>query len=167
MNKKGSLFDIIEGMTQFFISLILVLIGGLLIVVVFNSGIFSSGASQEIIATANYEALPKFDFIPVMIFFGFILGTIALAFFLRTSPLFFPINLLFLILVFILSIPIHNAWEAFRNSATGEILTVLNTFTLSNFLMSNLPTIIFIYGIIFLLVLFFVKPTEEVTDSGI
>lgn len=166
MNKKGSIFDLITGLGFFLAAVILMVAMYMIVQEMAAIPAFNTAASNAIMQSA-VSASKTFDFVAVMFFFGFIIGSTILVFFLRTSPLFLPFNLFVYIVGLILAVGISNSYETFLTLSQGTLTTALDAFTLSNFLLQNLPIVYGVFGLILFLFLFFIKPRDDVESTGL
>jgi hypothetical protein len=153
-SKKASIFDV------FFVGAMLF---GLAIVILvalyFSDAIttamlpaFNSSQPAMDAMIAMQSALPTLDYFFLAIFIGFILTMIISGFLIDTHPIFTLIYFLMLILAIVVSVPIANAFEAIISDPI--FASVASHLTMTAYIMSKLPLITLILGIIMIIVIY-------------
>lgn len=141
-NKKGNVFDVIYIMMILFLFITLTLIA----VKIYNEweessqGKLTSPTSDIVLQKASMT-LDTLDIV-----FAFVVGMMFIlvfisAFMIDTHPAFFVVTLILLIIALILAVVFSNIYETI---STGALTEEAERYTVSNYLMSNLPFIILI-----------------------
>jgi len=89
----------------------------------------------------------------ILLFVTVVVAIISLGFAnsIKIDPTFLPLNIMLLIFVTIISVIVHNSWEAWATNAT--IATVISYFPTIQTIMSYLPQLVLGYGALLLIVL--------------
>lgn len=149
MNKKGSVEDILFVLVIFLtvsiISVIMVSIVGQL----FDTGVFDDTEAEVIKDNYELNVRPMYDKMAIGILFAGVIGSIALAFLVRTHPAFLLISILYGIVVVTVSVPLANVYDGLQN--TDELREIIeNDFAIVTQVMANLP----LFATVFLVLLF-------------
>lgn len=107
-------------------------------------------AKQLVIETRNIYNSMNFWF--VFLFSGIIISTFISAYFIQSHPVFFVLNIMFLILMIFLAALITNIFNKFASNA--ELAPVINNFDIMVGFFQNLPKILFIAGAGIFIVMF-------------
>ena len=169
--KKGaSIFDLIFSLGEITF-LIMVIIGAYYLynnvkdTQIFTDPSTSLNASTEL-RTNLGNTIPTFDYVPVAIFFSFVLGSISLAFFLQGNAMYYPINLLVAFTGWLLSIPISNFFETLQSDPVINGIT--SNLPITTFFTNKLPYLFFFWMMLFSIFLYFIKKSEtEGSESGL
>lgn len=100
----------------------------------------------------TFNAISSLDFGAVLIVFGFGIGMVIMSFMVRSHPIFFIPGIILLIIAVLISPQISNAFEYYATSE--EISSSVVNFVLIQTMMSNLPLIVTIIGLIFMIVMY-------------
>ena len=95
-----------------------------------------------------------------IMFGGLLLGLLITAWYMPTNPVFVPIFIILLVVTIIIGVAFSNAYEKLYEVDTFS--EIADTQSSINFIMSNLPYVAFIIGLIALIVTF-AKPKSEGT----
>lgn len=156
MNKKGSIQDILY-IAVFLLAFGMCVYIGMYIFKSFNE----TESTQQIMfntTVGNFTAgkamqtLKMYDLFFPMVMIGLTIGTIILAFYIRTHPALFIAFIIILMVTVLVSAVLSNIFEDFSNETSFE--TVRGYYPVMNYLMGNLPIIILIIGFIVAIVLF-------------
>lgn len=91
----------------------------------------------------TYQSLRWISF---MLIFGMALGIFIGSYLVTTKPVFFIPYIFIVIIAIVVSVPISNTYETLTQDPT--LATTFSQFTASNWLISNLPTLVTIIGFI-------------------
>ena len=100
------------------------------------------------------QTYSNFDTTILFIFIGFILALIITSSLIRTNQIFLVIMIIFLIILLVLAMVVSNAWDATIKSNAEFQSFVEMTYPKTNFILGNLPPIIFITDLMALVALF-------------
>ncbi len=158
MNQRGDFTGLIYLIVSIFAFGIFLLIVGYIAPQISNGMLEKLGSTQEINdtfqATTNV-AENTLTTLWMILFGGLVLGLFATAYFIPTHPIFVPVFGLLLIVAITISVPLSNAYEELSNQAT--LSTAAAQQGLVGFLLTNLPLMTLIIGLI-VLVITFAKP---------
>jgi len=98
-----------------------------------------------------------------VMFGGMLIGLVITAWYMPTKPIFVPIFIILLVVTVIVGVALSNAYEKLYEFDT--LSEIADTQGSINFIMSNLPYVGFIIGLIALIVTF-AKPKSEGTPLG-
>ena len=161
MNKKGNVEDILFVLVIF---LTVSIVGVIMVVIVgqlFDTGVFDDTAAEVIKDNYELNVRPMYDKMAVGILFAGIIGTIALAFLVRTHPAFLLISILYGIVIVTVSVPLANVYDELRQ--TDELKEIMdNDFTMVTEVMANLP----LFTTVFLVLLFITMYGINKVDGG-
>jgi len=93
-----------------------------------------------------------------IVFSGLLIGLFITAWFMQTKPIFVPIFIILLIVSILVGVAMSNAYESIADTATFS--TIASTQGGIDFMMSKLPYVAFIVGLIALIITFS-KPGEQ------
>lgn len=93
----------------------------------------------------------NFDMLVVLGYFALHLGVLAFAFFLRSHPIVYVAGIVLIAILALLAAPLSNAYEDII--ADDALSATASTFSMTNFIMSNLPRFEIVFGIITLIVM--------------
>lgn len=149
---KGSMFDIIIAG----ISLLVLGIGILVASVVMDSVQTSlnplvPAVSQDVL-TQGVNAINTFNYGFVIIMFGLGIGGVIFAWLVPTHPIFIILSIMMLLISVIILPVLSNAFESFATNASMAPATA--NFPLMMYLMSNLPAIEIVFGILTIIVMY-------------
>ncbi len=156
MNKRGSTTDLLVGLVILFVAGIV-----MLITATFWGSIRDSDLTtllpngKYVVDDFGSFGVWTFDFIMIMAFIGFFVGSIILAAFASHHPLVAWINVLIMVILVMISVPISNGYTDVVNS--NALVGESGTLTIFNFLMANLPFLTIIFGAFLLLAMFAFK----------
>jgi len=115
----------------------------------FNSSIDEVNEAFDATTNTANNTLSAVWFI---MFGGLLLGLFITAYFIPTHPIFVPIFIILLVITVIIGVAMSNAYEQLYNIDTFE--DIANTQSSINFIMSNLPYVALIIGVIVLIITF-------------
>jgi preprotein translocase subunit SecG len=162
--KKGTAFDYI------FIVIIMVIFAIVTIVSVFLwdtistplKNVFGSGSATDVMATAD-KAFGTLDYIFLFVFFGLSIAPIIFAFLVKSHPIFFVVNILILVVMFLvmptLSNVVREFWSTDQFSQYAEGGGATHTLPIMTRVFQYLPYITGGMSII-LTIAMFVKPRD-------
>jgi hypothetical protein len=162
LNKQGDVINIIPILVTV-LGLAIILPIAYLIVTSVDSGfqsvdIFNQSNTSKQIMADTIQGVLNFDMAVVIIWVGLMLVSGIFAFFIRTSPIFFPLNVFLLFIVMIISIPIQFTWETLKTVSPFD--TAVFRFPMTDFIMSNAAYWTFVYGILLMILMFAVTSNE-------
>ena len=155
MNKRGDFTGVIFLIVSIAIFAIFLLIVGYIVPQITTPLADKIGISEEInnsLGATTSVAENTFPTLWLILFGGLMLGLFATSFFIDTHPIFVPIFALLLIIAIIIAIPISNAYEALAEEATLSDAAAQQGLIV--FIMSNLPLVTFIVGLLSLIIAF-------------
>jgi len=155
MNKRGDFTGVIFLVVSISIFAIFLLIVGYIAPQISNTLANQIGISTEInnsLGATTSVAENTLPTIWLILFGGLMLGLFATSFFIDTHPIFVPIFALLLIIAVIVAIPISNAYEELSENAT--LAGAAAQQGLIVFIMTKLPIVAFIVGILSLIIAF-------------
>ncbi len=158
MNKRADFTGVIFLIVSIAIFAIFLLIVGYIVPQITAPLAEKIGISEEINNSLGATTAIAENTLPVLwliLFGGLMLGLFATSFFIESHPIFVPIFALLLIIAIIISIPLSNAYEELSENAV--LSGAASQQGLIVFIMSNLPLVTFIVGILSL-VIAFAKP---------
>jgi len=120
-------------------------------------GTLNNESSEMFDATTN-TANNSLTAVWFIIFGGLLLGLFITAWKIPTSPIYVPIFIILLIITIIVAVAMSNAYEMLYQS--NQLEDIANTQGAINFIMSNLPYVALIIGII-VFIITYAKPGEE------
>jgi len=145
MNKKGSLFDMLH-IAVFMFTLAIFIIIGTLFYFKANEAIHSApGFSQQgldMMDRTQARYVNWFDYLFLTVFVGVYLLSVTLAFQIDVHPIFFPLSLIFFIVLVIVSAIIGNAFYEFASNSM--IAPYASEYTIIPFIMTNFVKIIIV-----------------------
>lgn len=158
-NKKGAGVDnlwaivVLFGLAIFFITL----------TVVWNAfsnqaEIWTGSSIGTKIQNDAQTAVNQFDWIYVLVWFGFHLGILAVSFLLRTHPAMYIIGILIIAITVLLAAPLSNAYD----DLTGEsdLISASNSMPMTGYILDNLPKLEMIWGFLTLIILLGLAKSE-------
>lgn len=153
-NKKGASVDNFFAMITFF-GLALFFIA----VMLFWNGISDAtnelwtGSSEGLTIRGHaQDAVDRFDFILVIVYFGIHLGILVMAFLLRSHPVIYVAAILLIGILALVAAPISNAYEDI--TADSEVSIVSADIPMTNHILSKLPLYEIVWGLVTAVVLF-------------
>ena len=158
-NKRGDFTGVLFLVVMIAAFAIFLLIVGYITPVISDNLISQIGISEEInnsfLASSNtaHNTLPTLWFI---MFGGLLIALIITAYFIPSHPVFIIPYFILLGVVFLVSIALSNAYEALYTNAT--FTTAAQEQTIIYFIMSNLPLVSLIVGVL-IMVISFAKPS--------
>ena len=155
MNKKGDFTGVIFLVVSVAIFAIFLLIVGYIAPEISNAVVDKIGITPEINNSLNATTSVAENTLPtiwLIIFGGLMLGLFATSFFIESHPIFVPIFALLLIIAIVIAIPLSNAYEELSENAT--LTGAAAEQGLIYFIMTNLPLVTFIVGILSLIIAF-------------
>ena len=155
MNKRGDFTGVIFLIVSIAIFAIFLLIVGYIAPQISNALVEKIGISEEInnsLGVTTSIAQNTLPTIWLIVFGGLMLGLFATSYFIDTSPVFVPIFALLLIIAIVIAIPISNAYEELSDNAI--LSGAADHQGLIVFIMSNLPVVAFIVGLLSLIIAF-------------
>lgn len=165
-NKRGDLTGLIYLIVQIAALAIFLLIVGYVapqIATNLKTQIGSSASVNNSLDTVVNIPANTFNTIWIIVFGIMCLGLFVTSFFIETHPVFVPIFIFLLILTIFIAIPISNAYETL--SANATLSTASAQQQLIYFIMTNLPFVAFIIGLISLIITF-AKPSGSGMFGG-
>ena len=155
MNKRGDFTGVLFLIVSIAIFAIFLLIVGYIVPQITTPLADKIGISEEInnsLGATTSVAENTFPTLWLILFGGLMLGLFATSFFIDTHPIFVPIFALLLIIAVVVAIPISNAYEALAEEATLSDAAAQQGLIV--FIMSNLPLVTFIVGLLSLIIAF-------------
>ena len=124
-----------------------------------------SNVTANTLGQINTAALDNLNLIGMMIIFGMILGLVINAYFTRNEypKLFFVIDIIILIITYIVSVYISNAYETIITTAPFQTIFQSNLSSASTFLL-NLPIYSVVVGIIIMIITYSNIPRSAKED---
>lgn len=163
-SKKASYFDLFFIAIFLFISALMIFIG-FMVVSAFNNKIQAqsdiSASTKAMIndkITAKYP--PVFDKLYLVMFIGSLLTALVGAWMIDTHPVFFVVGIIILVVICIITMVLHNAYERFV--AEPAFSSMIVSFPIINFFMQHILQIIIACAILVMIVLY-AKPKQEAT----
>jgi len=154
-NKKGDFTGLIFFIVNIVIFAIFLLVVGYIVPQI-NDGIKGQiGINTDInnsIDASTAVAENTFPTLWLIMFGGLMLGLFATSFFINTHPIFVPIYIFLLVVAVTISVPLSNAYEELAENAT--LAGAATQQGLIVFIMTNLPLITFIVGLVTLIIAF-------------
>ena len=150
---KGSLFDvIILGVTMLVLA-IGILIGSLVMTQIqtSTSSMLTSAGAQAALQ-AGTDAINTFNYGFVIIVIGGAIGSLILAWMVPSHPIFMLVSVIMLLLSVVVLPILANTYETF--ASTSEMASAAASFPLMNLLMSNMPLIGVVFGVMMMIVLY-------------
>jgi len=114
---------------------------------------FQDNATQAALANTT-TTFANFDITMFSIFIGFVLVLIITSFLIRTNTIFVAIMIIFLVLLVVFSMIISNVWDGIVTGDAELQTSVELNYPRTNFIMNNLPILMFIVDIMALIALF-------------
>ncbi len=159
-NKKGSTTDLLIALVILFVAGIVMLIASSFWGSIRDSDLGTLlPDGKYVIDDFDKFGVWTFDFILIMAFIGFFVGSVILAAFAKHHPLVAWINVLIMVILVMISVPISNGYTDVVNS--NALVGESGTIGIFNFMMANLPFLTIIFGAFLLLAMFAFK--SEVT----
>ena len=155
MNKRGDFTGVIFLIVSIAIFAIFLLIVGYIAPQISNELANQIGISDEINSSLGATTSVAENTLPTLwmiLFGGMMLGLFATSYFIDTHPIFVPIFALLLIIAIVIAIPISNAYEELSDNAI--LSGAADHQGLIVFIMSNLPVVAFIVGLLSLIIAF-------------
>ena len=155
MNKRGDFTGVIFLIVSIAIFAIFLLIVGYIVPQISDGLANQIGINEEInhsLGVTTDIAENTLSAIWLIVFGGLMLGLFATSFFIDSHPIFIPIFALLLILAIVIAIPISNAYEELADNAL--LAGAAAQQGLIVFMMSNLPIVAFIVGLLSLIIAF-------------
>ena len=155
MNKRGDFTGVIFLIVSIAIFAIFILIVGYIAPQISNALADQIGISEEINNSLGATTSVAENTLPTLwliLFGGLMLGLFATSYFIDTHPIFVPIFALLLIIAIVIAIPISNAYEELSENAI--LSGTAEQQGLIVFIMSNLPIVAFIVGLLSLIIAF-------------
>lgn len=158
MNKKGLLPDIMVFLTGFFILAI-----GIIAIYYISDSMNDAFLADDTLTNESLEPFQNmnskfpsvFDWMFVTIFFGLVIGAIALSYIIPANPAYFMIMLLLTLLIGGVGGFLSNAWGDVTE--TGVLADASSSFPMMNFILDNFLMFIVVIFIL-MTVVFFAKP---------
>lgn len=162
INGKRGFFDIIYIIVTLFIVALTIIMANMFIhkfneqaLPVINK---SSTVAAQIMVDVENKTAPQFDKIFFGVLIGGQLGVLLLAYKLRTSPAFYWLGVLFIMITIIPAVVLSNVYEEIETNS--ELAGYSNTYTVQSYVMDRLPLIIGAFGIITLIVTYAMGRSE-------
>jgi hypothetical protein len=166
MNKRGSLFDLLFYMMVFFT------FGIITIICYYIYDKYSTATADTINSPVSLfamnqlrDTLLSFDYIFVFLIAGMTILTVVSAFRINDHPLFFWGSLLFLTVLIMVSAIYSNVYDDLTSDTT--LNTSAAHFTIIDWFMDKLPTLILFVGIIMLVVMYSRTQSEPGGTFGV
>lgn len=93
------------------------------------------------------------NYIYLAAFFALMIATAVMAFMTPTHPIFYVFAIITFVGMMIVSAVISNTWASI-STANADLVSATNTLTIPNYIMSNLPLISIVIGVIIAIILF-------------
>jgi len=103
---------------------------------------------------ASTQTYKNLDTTILFIFIGFILALLITSALIKTNQIFLVIMIIFLIILVVMAMVVSNAWDATTNADSELKAHIVSDYPKTNFLLGNLPPIIFITDILALIAMF-------------
>jgi hypothetical protein len=165
-NKRGDFTGLLFLIVFIAAFAIFLLVLGYVTPLINNALIPQIGISAEInnsFIAANNVAANTLPTIWLIVFTGLMLGVFATAWFIPSHPIFFPFFVILMVVAILVAIPLSNAYTQLSDISTLQSIG-LQQQTIK-FLMSNLPYVAFVLGLL-VLILSFAKPTNDFAIPG-
>jgi len=166
MNKRGDFTGVLYFIVSIAIFAIFLLIVGYIVPQITEPLANQIGINAEINASLGAATNVAEKTLPTLwlfLFGGLLLGLFATSFFIDTHPVFIPIFALLLIIAIVVAIPISNAYEELIDNA--DLATAAEQQGIIVFLMSNLPIVAFIVGLLSLIIAFAKRGGSQTLQS--
>ena len=153
MNKRGDLTGVIFLIASVGAFAIFLLIVGYVVPLISNELVTQIGISPEINNSLNVGISVAEHTLPTLwliMFVGSMLGVFITSYFIDTHPVFVPAFVILLIVAILVAIPISNAYEQLSETAIFTSTSIQQTIVF--FMMTNLPFLAFIIGLISMIV---------------
>lgn len=108
--------------------------------------------AKDIISRQQRKFAPVWDGFMVVAVIGYVIAIVIAAFSIRSNPVFAMLALIVLIILGVVAVHLSNAFASF--SAQGEIASAVSEFPRMQLVMNNLPLIIVVLGLMFIIVLY-------------
>jgi len=159
-NKKGDFTGLIYLVVSIFAFAVFLLILGYIAPQISNAMIEKIGVTAEInnsLQTTTNIAENTLTTLWLILFGGLLLGLFVTSYFIPTHPIFVPVFGLLLIVAIMIAVPLSNAYEELAGNA--NLATAAAQQGIIGFLLTNLPLMTLIIGLI-TLVITFAKPGD-------
>ena len=123
-----------------------------------NMSIFNTSTTASSAIIHSQQAINSTDYMYFAGFIGFFIAVIVFGYLVGGNPLFAPIYFFVLVIIVFICVILQLAWGDI--SSTPEILSLLGTLPLTNFVLSNLGTLMAVMGLTGMFVMFS-KPEEQ------
>lgn len=162
MRKKGTARDIVFIMIILFIFAI-----GFFVVhsvmntmtdQMMNMSVFNESNATMNVLQGGKDVANRMDYVVLGLFVGLVLGLIITSWFVGGIPIFMFVYFLVVVITVVASTVLSNIWESV--SGASIFGTTINSFTITNHLMVNLPIYMGVVGFIGLVVMF-AKPAIQ------
>jgi len=156
MNKKGAIEDIIFIIVTLF-GLSIMMILGVYLANTFSDKVAPAFGNISANSTIGFTAVTNiannmFNYMYLAIFFVFVILMVISAFMTPTHPIFFAFTIVLFIFLMIASVVLSNVYEAI--STVPQFATAVSHLAIPNMIMSNLPLITVIIGVLLAIVLY-------------
>jgi hypothetical protein len=138
VNNKGSVQDLLFVIVMFLVICIVAIFMVFIVREFLDDPNINTDHTAPIISNYDANIEPMWERIAVGILFAGVIGTIALAFTIRTHPAFLPVSILYGIVVVTISVPLSNVYDKIQNDPNLASL-VAQHFGLASNIMTNLP----------------------------
>lgn len=154
ISKKGSIADTFVVPVVIFTLAIIVVLGLYLGNTISTNLIPHINSSQAAVDAVNNvtAALPTFDYFFLAVFIGLILAAIVSGFLIDAHPIFALLFFIMMIIATVVAVPLSNAYEALTSDPL--IAPSAAQFPIINAVMSHLPLIALIIGILMIIVIY-------------
>ena len=161
-NKRGDFTGLLYLVVMIAATAFFLLIAGYISVQISTSmdekiGVLNNESSDMFDATTN-TANNSLTAVWFVVFGGLLLGLFITAWNIPTKPIYVPVFIILLIITIIVAVAMSNAYEMLYEA--NQLADIANTQGAINFIMSNLPYVALIIGII-VLIITFAKPSGE------
>jgi len=164
MNKKGDITGVFYLVIMISAFAIFLLIVGYIVPQITTPLKNQIGISENInnsISTSANIAKHTLPTIWLFLFAGLLLGLFITAYFINTHPIFVPFFIIFLVGAIIVAVPLSNAYEAL--SANATLSSTATEQSAIGFIITKLPLVTFIIGLIIMIVTFAKSGGNEAT----
>lgn len=157
-NKKGTVLDVLATIVPLFMFAVSIIVGFTLLNNFVDTGALNQTTQSAHIIESARDNYTVFDNLFLAAFVGLSLSSIISAAFVRTSPLFFAISLVLLIIILFVCAGITNIFGAAMSQ--GSFSAASSSFPIMFFIMDNLLLYGVVEGALILLALFSVRGAQ-------